>query len=221
MASNNGRYKKKTISPDYSGAIAWALNRLEVELSPRLTYHNLWHTQEVVIPAATRLAQAIGVPKAVENLINVAVAFHDIGFVTVYKGHEAISVEIAVKTLPLFGFSRAQIKQVVGMILATRLPQKPQNIYEQIICDADLDALGREDFLQQNEALYQEVLAQGMQISRVNWLIGQVLFITQHDYFTDAARQWRNAQKQRNLAELNSQLEQAEALDRLASQGKI
>ena len=210
MASNNGRYKRKNRPPDYDGAIAWAYDRLRFELSPQLTYHNLWHTQQVVMPAAARLSRQMEMDEADIGLISVAVAYHDLGFIETYQGHEAMSMAIAMKALPTFGFSPAQIRQVIDMIQATCLPQKPRNSHEEVICDADLDILGREDFLEQNTALYQEVLAHGIQISPVNWLIGQVLFLGQHIFFTAAARQARDEQKQHNLAELKRRLEQME-----------
>lgn len=213
MASNNGRHKRKNLPPDYVGAISWALNRLQLELSPRLTYHNLQHTQDIVMPAVQVLAKQLKLAPDQEHLVTLAAAYHDIGFVEKYVDHESASIRIAVENLPRFGFDETRIAQVVGMIETTRLPQNPHNLLEEVIADADLDALGRVDFFQQNEALYQEVLGLGYHFSRLDWYQSQVEFISRHQYFTSAARLWRNEQKRCNLAKLKEKLLQIETIE--------
>jgi uncharacterized protein len=42
--------------PDFERAKQYALERLEQDLSPALTYHCLTHTRDDVMPAAERLA---------------------------------------------------------------------------------------------------------------------------------------------------------------------
>lgn len=49
--------------------------------------------------------------------------------------------------LPHFGYTGDEIEQVCDIIMATQMPQNPHNHLGQIICDADLDYLGRNDFL--------------------------------------------------------------------------
>ncbi len=144
------------IRPDYRQAIAYAFNRLRNELSPKLTYHNFWHTREDVLPGCQRLAHQIGVSEAEMNLLEVSVAFHDLGFVEDYVNHELIGARIAAQTLPNFGFSEREITAVMGMIMATRLPQTPRNLLEEIMADADLGVLGRNDFFERNASLREE-----------------------------------------------------------------
>jgi len=193
-------------STDFYGATAYALGRLERELPAKLSYHSHWHTAQVVIPAALSLGQLAGLQEEEIRLVETACAFHDIGFIEGYVGHEIAGMRIAVEVLPNFGFSLEDMKRVENMILATRLPQNPRNHLEEIIADADLDVLGRDDFFIQNQALYMEVEAFGRKFSLEKWMEGQVNFISKHNYFTPQARRRRDVKKQANLLELVARL---------------
>lgn len=186
-------------TPQHADAIAYALKRLELELAPELTYHSLWHTKSDVMPSAIRLAQLSEVPEAEIALLEVAAAFHDVGYVEGYQDHELISARIAAQELPRFGFSSREIERILGLILATRLPQSPRNLLEEIMADADLDALGRDDFFERSNALRQEMALRGISIAATDWRDQQRLFLEGHRYFTTAARQLRDQEKQRHI----------------------
>jgi uncharacterized protein len=192
--------------PDYAGAIAYALKRLKKELSPRLTYHNLWHTQEDVMPASIQLAQHIGISEADTQLLTVAAAFHDIGFVKTPANHEFVGARIVAQLLPEFDFAARQIEAIMGMILATRLPQSPRSLLEEILADADLDALGRHDFMARNECLRQEWANYGQVIAIKPWYEGQIAFMKGHTYFTAVAHMLRHEAKMQNIRLLEEKL---------------
>jgi predicted metal-dependent HD superfamily phosphohydrolase len=185
--------------PDYAGAIAYALNRLRTELPPKLSYHNVMHTEGDVLPAAVRLAQLSDLPEVDIHLLEVAAAFHDLGQIRTVLGHELIGAEIMSDVLPRYGFSPEQIDRVTGMILATELPQTPLSEEEALLCDADLDSLGREDFFATSKALWQERKACGLDIPLQTWLETQLQFVRNHQYFTPAARALRDEGKRRNI----------------------
>jgi hypothetical protein len=67
------------------------------------------------------------------------------------------------------------------------------------MADADLDALGRTDFLTRNQALRDELAAYGAHWDDLGWCREQLYFLEAHHYWTDAARQVRGEQKQRNV----------------------
>lgn len=192
--------------PNYNQAIAYALERLENELSPKLTYHSLWHTKEEVLPACTRLANHVGLSEEDIRLLEVAAAFHDIGYTESYANHELTGVRIVAQTLPNFGFCSEDIERVIGMIIATRLPQSPRNLLEEILADADLDSLGRTDFFVRSEALRQEWANFGRETALAQWTENQLAFLNSHAYCTPAARMLRNEYKKRNIALLEERL---------------
>jgi uncharacterized protein len=190
-------------SPDLEGALDYALTRLERELPASLVYHSIIHTRDEVAPAVECLALHAGVEGADRLLLRTAAYFHDLGFVVQRYEHEAASAQIATAVLPRFGYGRLQVERITGMIRATRLPQTPTNLLEELLADADLDLLGRDNFLARNDDLRRELSAHGPPISDQEWFGSQMLFLSTHRYWTAVARTMRDRGKARNLALLN------------------
>jgi uncharacterized protein len=188
--------------PDFERAKRYALERLEKDLPDNLYYHSLAHTAEDVVPAAERLAAIEGIEGEELLLLLTAAWYHDIGFIEQYADHEHISVRIASEVLPEFGYSREQLQAIRGMIMATKLPQSPQNLPEQILSDADLDNLGRDDFEERSRLLRAELETLGTSVSNEDWYERQLEFLQGHQYFTDAARGLRDEKKHQNLEAL-------------------
>lgn len=197
--------------PNYDAAIAYALEQLREGLSPGLIYHSVSHTQQDVMPAARRLAEMSGLSDGEIHLVEVAAAYHDLGFTETYYDHEEASARQARKALPRFGFTPAQIEQITDMILATRLPQSPGNLLEMILADADLDILGREDFFERNEILRVEMARFNQGYDRREWLQMQLVFLQNHCYYTSAARSLRGRTKEQNLALLEAMVREDQA----------
>lgn len=185
--------------PNYEQAKRYALDRLQRELSPQLYYHSLAHTRDDVLVAAQRFAKEEQVDDATLLLVCTAAVYHDVGYVIQRDEHEAAGVVIAREVLPKFGYDPAQIQAISGMIMATRLPQTPHNLLEEIIADADMDSLGRNDFLTISFNLQSELAAVGMVVEDKDWLARQKRFLESHRYFTNAARRLRDEGKQNNI----------------------
>jgi predicted metal-dependent HD superfamily phosphohydrolase len=175
------------------------LSRLERELDPRLGYHNLSHTLDVVKQAGI-LAKQEGVnDKHDLLLLKTAAAFHDSGFLFVYKGHEEKGCEIASEDLKNL-LSSSDIGKICGMIMATKIPQSPSTLLEQIICDADLDYLGRKDFEPISTHLYKEFITFKIIPENCIWDHLQIRFFESHHYFTKTSIEKRNDEKLKHLA---------------------
>jgi CheY-like chemotaxis protein/class 3 adenylate cyclase/predicted metal-dependent HD superfamily phosphohydrolase len=194
---------------DWAAAREYALARLERELPPELTYHNLAHTRDDVLPAAQRLAALVGLGEDETRLLETAAAFHDLGFTVQRQEHERLAAETAARVLPGFGFSPGQIAAIQGMIMATQLPQSPRTPLEEILADADLDVLGREDFWQRNQCLREELAASGTPLDDERWIGSQLQVLSRHHYWSAAARALRDAGKQRNIEGLRALLDGA------------
>jgi uncharacterized protein len=189
---------------------------MERELGVELTYHSLSHTFDDVLPAAIRLTDLYHLGDLDLALVAVAAAYHDIGWVIQEKNHEAISAGIARQILPTFSFEQEHIESIAGMIMATRLPQSPNNLLEQIVADADLDVLGREDYWSRNDDLRAEMAALGHPRTDEEWNRHQLDFLQSHRYFTEAAILLRREQKQKHLTELKrlvTQFAQPDVID--------
>lgn len=202
----------QAIYPDFEGARDYALKRLEKELAPTLSYHSLWHTRDEVTIHVERIARQEGLIGEALMLVRTAAYFHDIGFVRQTANHESLSANIAAQVLPSFGYGVAHIQIICGIIMATRVPQRPENRLEEILADADLDVLGRADFRVRNHALRAELAAAGLSTTDRAWYSSQLHFLQSHRYFTAAQREARDAQKQLNMAWLADLVSQSQAV---------
>jgi HD superfamily phosphodiesterase len=181
------------------------LEKLKKQLPEFLSYHSVGHVRDVY-DSCKKIAAKEGVTGEELDLLLTAALFHDAGFTVQANGHEEISCEIARQLLPGFGYSSPQIEQISGMIMATKIPQTPHTKLEEIIADADLDYLGRDDFYTIGETLFQELRHYGILSTAEEWNKMQVRFLENHHYFTDTAIQTRKATKERHLAEVKAKL---------------
>ena len=138
----------------YNSIYSHVIAKLQTELSSRLTYHSIDHTFDVL-----EQSQQIAAREDINDdqnlfLLKIAALYHDCGFIFMYAGHEEKGCEIAKNELPGFGLTTEEIEKICGMIMATKIPQSPKNKMEEIICDADLDYLGRDDFDSISNSLY-------------------------------------------------------------------
>lgn len=177
------------------------LEKLSNNLHKNLTYHCVEHTLDVM-ESAERLAKMEGVNGHDLQLIRTAALLHDLGFLETYRGHEDISSRMAAELLPAYGYSSDDIKKIQGMIKSTEIPQHPTNKLEEIIADADLDYLGRDDLFLIGQRLQYEWKKHGIVSTLKEWHEKQLAFLKAHSYHTRAANKLRNSTKQENIEEL-------------------
>ncbi|TND09907.1 MAG: adenylate/guanylate cyclase [Bacteroidetes bacterium] len=190
---------------NYEAAEKYALSRIHDELPETYYYHRLSHTQDVM-KAVRYIAEGEQVSSEELDLLKAATVFHDLGFVETYADHEPVGARIAGEMLPGFGYSSSQVEKVKALILATALPYKPQNRLEMIIRDADLDYLGREDYLLIAHQLKLEWLHLGIIKSMKEWYQLQYQFLSNHNFYTDTARRHRQSGKENHIAQLRELL---------------
>ena len=178
---------------------------LEKDLPGYLKYHTVAHTMDVYTQAE-RIAGQEGVAGRELELLLVAAAYHDSGYLYQREGHEFRSCDIAEENLLKFNYNPNEIAIVRSVIMATRLPQHPKSHIEQIICDADLDYLGRDDFFETGEGLYREMLHYGIVSNEIEWDQLQLQFLESHQFFTETSKRNRNEKKQENINALKAKL---------------
>ena len=181
------------------------LDKLEKELPDYLYYHNVKHTVDVVTEV-----ELIGWGEGCSDedilLLKTAGLFHDAGHTIAYDNHEFYGTEIAKEILPGYNYTGEQIDRICEIIMATKLPPRPKNLLEEIICDSDLDYLGRSDFIPVSNTLYEELKAQN-KIGELNdWNKLQLKFISGHQYFTKTARSLREVNKHLQIERIQSLL---------------
>lgn len=196
---------------NFEKAKSYVFVRLERELPGNLFYHGIHHTREDVLPATERLAGIEGILGYDLLLLKTAALYHDIGYVERYQGNEPIGVRIAKESLPTFGYSSREIDRIGEIIMATqvryvdgKLVQSADrsDLLQKIMCDADLDSLGRDDFFSICHNLKRELSEQGVKKNLKEWYEFEILFLQNHEYYTNAARRLRNGGKLGNLEEI-------------------
>ncbi|OFX28939.1 MAG: hypothetical protein A2X08_10570 [Bacteroidetes bacterium GWA2_32_17] len=181
------------------------LDKLERELPKYLYYHNLKHTIDVGIQVEI-LGRGENITDEEMLLLKTAALFHDSGQSIQTNGHELIGTKIASDILPKFGYSSEQITVINEIIMATKLPPEPKTLLQNIICDADLDYLGRSDFIPVSNMLYKELHEQNLIGSINDWNKLQVKFLSIHQYFTETGNKLREVNKQTQIERLKSEI---------------
>lgn len=174
------------------------IGNLERDLPRWLTYHNAEHTKYVLAKAET-IASHENIEGRDLLLIKIAALYHDAGFLINHEDHETLGCQLASKELLRTKLTQQEIEKVCGMIQATNIPQRPRNILEKIVADADLEYLGTDKFEAFGGNLYKELLHFNPGLSQQEWDKIQIDFLTKHSYHTDFCREHREPIKQENL----------------------
>jgi adenylate cyclase len=189
---------------NYEVAFGMIENFLINHLPKEYTYHTIHHIRDVV-EQSERIAKKEKINKEDIADLKLAAWLHDVGYIWEPNRHEARGSEYATTILNAMDFPAQKINRITGMIMATKIPQSPKNILEQIICDADLDYLGREGY-EENSLLLLQELRLKKEISALDWLKIQDQFLTKHAYFTKISNTTRNKLKAEVLANIKSKL---------------
>jgi uncharacterized protein len=184
---------------DFLGAKNYIVTRLQKELSPNLYFHSYDHSLDV-LHSACRLNCMEGMNETDSALIETAALYHDAGMTITYLNHEAASAKLARIVLPQFDYTPGEIEIIESLIMVTTMPQSANTSLEKVICDADLDVLGREDFFITSFQLQLEWKLYGvMNTTLLEWINFEIGFLEKHRYFTSSAIMLRENQKQKNI----------------------
>lgn len=164
-------------------------------------YHNYEHTLYVT-EKVVEIAQAENCTEEEIKLLKAAALWHDSGYISTYKDHEAAGCLLARQYLPEYGFLPGEIDTICGMIMATGIPQSPKNKLEEIIADADLEYLGTKDAGAKADLFFKEIHQLNPALTKAEWDKRQVSFLQKHLYFTRYCKENKERVKQTYLNEL-------------------
>jgi HD superfamily phosphodiesterase len=179
----------------------YIIQKLKSEISPALSYHGVHHTIEV-LDVCNEYIKRLKIDRSKAGLLRTAALFHDTGFIWTYTHHEERGAEFAREILPAWGYQDDEIEAIGNMIMATKIPQNPRNLLEEILCDADLDYLGTNRFFTTGKTLYQELFTHNVIQDEVMWDQLQINFLSNHLYHTDFAKKNREPVKRKYLANI-------------------
>jgi len=176
----------------------------EQHFEPKYVFHNLEHTVQTVAAART-IGEGCQLGVHDMALLELATWFHDTGYATGPEGHEERSCDHADRFLR-GKIADEELERVFGMIRATKVPQAPQNLLEEIISDADLSHLGMETYWDRTGKLRQEfILTREMVMSEQAWIEFELDFMLRHEYHTVVAREMFNKRKAKHIKRLLKQ----------------
>ncbi|MEJ2905529.1 Pycsar system effector family protein [Pedobacter panaciterrae] len=179
----------------------------------RFIYHNLHHTEQVV-ENVVRIANHYQLSDQDFFIVVAASWFHDMGYFFDCTQHEIKGADLANDFLSDKDVSPEVIDQVKGCIMATKMPQNPEGLLQQIVCDADLFHLGSDRFKERNRLMRKEAEAfVKHKIDKTNWRIKTIALFKAHHYHTEFCQQLLNAKKAENLAELENKLIKEQNVD--------
>ena len=186
---------------------------VNVLLAPleHLYYHQYEHSLDV-----SKRAVEIWKKEWLNNndleLLELAWIFHDTGFIIQYENNEYIWAKIARNFLKWNLYPENKIKEIERIILAT-IPEykEPKDIFEKIIKDADLDNIGRDDFLDKASSLLKEKkVIQKIKQKSPDWVHWTLLFLKEQKFYTETQKKEREPKKQSNIKMLNNMLKELE-----------
>ncbi|MBJ6111864.1 metal-dependent phosphohydrolase [Hymenobacter sp. BT523] len=191
-------------------AQAYVTDLFARELQAKLTYHSLRHT-EAVVKECRVLAPAAGLsPEDTEALL-LAAWFHDTGYLDVYEGHEFRSMERAGTWLGEHGVPAERVQLVKDLIKVTHRDYAPETELQQLLVDADMSNLARDDFRSSAELLRTEwELVLGQTYSNPEWAELQLNFMLEHKYHSDAGKERYKKAFKDNLDEQRDALKKTE-----------
>lgn len=177
---------------------------LRENINEQLYYHNFKHLQDVTT-AAVDIGQAMNLSKDQLETVIVAAWFHDTGYCKGWENHEITSKNLAAEFLRSQGVNEKKIEEVSGCIIATKMPQRPTNIMERVLCDADLNHIATEEFFAKSEMLRKEISARtDSNIKKLKWFKESLKFLTGSNYFTPYAKEKFGPVKEENVRKLKS-----------------
>ena len=179
----------------------FVINLLKTKISSNYFYHNYEHTLYVIDKVIEIGEQENCTTKELE-LLSTAALWHDTGYINAYKGHEEESCILARQYLPGYGYGIDDIDRICGMIMATKIPQSPQNKLEEIIADADMEYLGTSHAVTGAHNLFKELNALDPSLTEQDWNKTEIDFLTAHHYFTAYCKANKEHHKQAYLKSL-------------------
>ncbi len=181
-----------------------ALERLSTSLPDSLTYHTVEHTRDVLQEAIT-LAQEDGLSAREIELLAIASAWHDIGYIHALKQNEPLAArELGAYLIDNPQYATDEIELMQRMILDTALVpehntrvQKPHTKLSRYLLDADLANFGRDDFFEKSALQMQETGMEQRAFRKTTLALLQA-----HTWLTPAASHKWTDKKEANIQAL-------------------
>jgi len=178
---------------------AFSLDYFRGQSDKIYVYHNVRHTRDVV-KAVRTITGFYKITEADYFIVVASAWFHDLGYYIDAAHHEEKGADLAAKFLTDENVDEQIIEQVKGCIMATKLPQQPHSLLEEIICDADLFHFGTKEFCKRTSLMLEEYNnLHDNSMSKAMWRDKTVAMMESHHYFTDYGLLYLTRTKEKNI----------------------
>lgn len=181
------------------------LQVMREELDVHLFFHDIRHTLDVLEQTVAIGAREEVAPEEL-CLLKVAALYHDYGYIRGRKKHIDRSVCLFMRDASDYNLTPDQIQRIVSCIRATNFFKKPEGQLEKIIADANLDYLGREDFILNEQTIYLEYLSDNEVANRLEWYEGLLKFMQSHQFYNASSIIKRSDKKTENMTYVKSMI---------------
>ena len=189
-----------------------ALDFLTAGLPEIYTYHNALHTQDVC-EALFEITPYLPLPTSEIDALLTAGVFHDFGYLDSYLDNEALALPYMSMFCKKAGIEETVVLRAHELILETRYPYHPVSEAGKLLCDADIEYIGRsfEYFISRADNLRNELAnAENLHFSDRQWFAAEVDFLQKNSFFSPVFRELRNAGRVSNLSQLKLKLQNLE-----------
>ncbi len=171
-----------------------------------LFFHQYEHSLEVAY-RAVELWMKEWLSEEKLEILAISGIFHDSGFLVQYDNNERIWADIAEKFLKEKKYPKEKIELIKNIILATIIDREPKNILEEIIKDADLDNLWRDDFFDKTNTLKKEVEKnKDIKFKKNDWYENVLKLVYKQKFYTKTQNKERLLKKIRNIKKLEEKV---------------
>ena len=175
--------------------------------NPALLYHNIGHT-EYVVRKTFEIASTYSLNENEIFILLTSAWFHDTGHLFGRpEFHEERSVLIMKDYLENENVDKKTIAGIAGCIMATKIPQEPKTLLEQIICDADTFNLGTKEFVYTDSQLKKEFQLRDA-IPAIGWNRSTLNMLMKHRYFTPYCQALLNKGKEENIEMVSKKIKE-------------
>ncbi len=172
-----------------------------------LYYHQYEHALSVMERSIYLATMEWCSSNEIEMLI-IAALFHDTGFVIQYEENEIYGAKIAKNYLRTILYPQDKIEIIENIILATQPTKKPNTLLEEIIKDADMDNLWRDDFLDIGERLKKERESiKNIKIHDPDWHHASLDLLSNHKFYTSTEQEERSEKLKENAKKVIEKLQ--------------
>lgn len=158
---------------------------IEEKQAQDLVFHNLRFIKNVCTQTEL-ISRAEGLGDEDNLLLRTAAIFLNVGYVLDYEKREEAVLQFIDEELPRFRYSESQIKIIKALVTSDYDPES-EDLKTRILHDANMDYLGRVDFIQRSTDLMEEMNRYNKQVTAEQWFAAQAKLLREHAFMTKTA----------------------------------